>query len=108
MYPEMVVTDDDGNELLTANPVGYPAKAEIQPARQSGTSARRAEQDNEGYETEETYRLRFTRQHDRTMPLLGQGAEVEWRGERWSVVGLPTLYFGSIRTQHVDYQIRRN
>lgn len=108
VYPEIVVLDDDGNELLVPAAVGYPAKAEIQPARQSGTSARRAEQDNEGYETEQTYRLRFTRRHDATHAPLGQGAQVEWRGQRWSLVGLPTLYRGSRRTAHIDYQIRRN
>jgi hypothetical protein len=108
VFPEITVTDEDGNILLAPNPVGYATKAEVQPARQSGTSARRAEQDNEGYETEETYRLRFSRKHDRERSPLGQGAQVEWRGERWSVVGLETRYMGSRRTAHLDYQIRRN
>lgn len=108
IFHEEEYTDEDGNTILRPSAVGVPAKAEIQPARQSGTSARRAEQDNEGYETEETYRLRFTRQHDRTMPVLGQAAQIEWRGERWVLVGLPTFYFGSRRTQHIDYQIRRD
>lgn len=108
VFPQETFIDEDGNTMLRVSTVGYAAKAEIQPARQSGTSARRAEQDNEGFETEETYRLRFTRKHDRTMPLLGQAAQVEWRGVRWKMVGEPTLYFGSRRTEHVDYQIRRN
>jgi hypothetical protein len=108
VYPEESFVDEDGNTILRPAAVGYEAMAEIQAARQSGTSARRAEQDNEGYETEETYRLRFTRQHDKTHPLLTQAAQIEWRGERWAVVGEPTLYFGSRRTQHVDYQIRRS
>lgn len=100
--------DDLGNTLMRPSAVGYEAKAEIQPARQSGTSARRAEQDNEGYETEETYRLRFSRDHDATHDRLKPGAQVEWEGKRWTVVGYPTVYMGSRRTAHIDYQIRRN
>lgn len=100
--------DDLGNILTRPAAVGYEAVAEIQPARQSGTSARRAEQDNEGYETEETYRLRFTRQHDRTYPALLPGAQIEWKGMRWNLVGYPTFYMGSRRTSHIDYQIRRS
>lgn len=100
--------DEDGNTILRPSDTGIPAKAEIQPARQSGTSARRAEQDNEGYETEETYRLRFTKKYNRTMPVLGQAAQIEWMEKRWVLVGEPTFYFGSRRTEHIDYQIRRD
>lgn len=107
VFPQEYFEDDLGNILIRPMAVGYEAKAEIQPARQSGTSARRAEQDNEGYETEETYRLRFSREHDREHEPLGQGAQVEWKGRRWSVVGQPTFYMGSKRTTHIDYQIRR-
>lgn len=107
IYHEESFEDADGNTMLRASDTGVPAKAEIQPARQSGTSARRAEQDNEGFETEEVYRLRFTREHDRTQPELGQQAQVEWNGQRWAVVGLPARYRGSRRTAHIDYQIRR-
>jgi hypothetical protein len=99
--------DELGNILIRPSAVGVPARAEIQAARQSGTSARRAEQDNEGYETEETYRLRFTREYDRTHEEMRPGAQVEWRGKRWSVVGYPTPYMASHRTGHKDYQIRR-
>lgn len=99
--------DDLGNILIRPASVGVPAKAQIQPARQSGTSARRAEQDNEGYETEEVYRLRFTREYDRTHEPLGPGAQIKWEGKMWSVVGYPTPYRGSRRTAHIDYQIRR-
>jgi len=108
VYPEEEYIDADGNIVLRSAAVGYNAMAEIQPARQSGTSARRAEQDNEGYESEENYRLRFSRAHDLAYPPLGQAAEVEWKGERWSVVGLPTFYYGSKRTKHIDYMVRRN
>jgi hypothetical protein len=108
VYPEIEDQDDLGNIILRAADVGYVAMATIQPARQSGTSARRAEQDNEGYETEENYRLRFTRKHDRERGMLGQGSEIEWRGQRWYIVGKPTIYNGSRRTAHIDYSIRRS
>jgi len=107
IYHQVEVVSDDGNIMIRASGVGVPAKAEIQAARQSGTSARRAEQDNEGFETEEVYRLRFTRSYLKSNPALGPAAEVEWRGARWSVVGMPTYYMGSSRTAHVDFQIRR-
>jgi hypothetical protein len=107
VYPEVTTLDEDGNTLLKPGPP-YEAQAVIQPQRQSGTSARRAEQDDEGYFTEEVYRLRFTREHDRTHPVLGQGSEIEWDGSRWSLVGMATRYLGSNRTAHIDYQIRRN
>jgi hypothetical protein len=107
IFHEEEYTSSDGNLMLRASAVGVPAKAEIQAARQSGTSARRAEQDNEGYETEEVYRLRFTRQYNKDNPPLGIAAQIEWRGVRWSVIGQPTHYMGSRRTAHIDYQIRR-
>lgn len=108
VYPQETFEDDLGNVLLRPAAVGYEAKAEVQPARQSGTSARRAEQDNEGYETEESYRVRFSRQHDRTHPPLGQGAQIKWDGKMWSVIGNPTFYMGSRRTAHIDYMIQRS
>jgi hypothetical protein len=108
VYVEEAFEDDLGNTILRASLTGYEAKAEIQPARQSGTSARRTEQDNEGYETEEVYRLRFSREHDRTHAPLGQAAQIKWQGKRWSVIGLPTPYMGSRRTAHIDYMIRRS
>lgn len=107
VYPEEEYTDEDGNTILRASLTGYEAQAVVQPERQSGTSARRAEQGNEGYETEEVYRVRFTRNHDRTHPRLGLAAQVEWEGERWHVVGWATEYSGSRKTAHIDYQVKR-
>lgn len=108
VFPEVEDRDEDDNIILRPAAVGYSTRATIQPARQSGTSARRAEQDNEGYESEQNYRVRFSRKHDRERGLIGQGAELEWRGERWFFVGEPTIYTGSRRTAHIDYMIRRN
>lgn len=107
VYPQEEYIDPDGNTILRAALTGYDTVAMIQAARQSGTSARRAEQDNEGYDTEELYRIRFTRKHDRENPPLGQAAEVLWRGYRWSVTGYETIYNGGRRTRHLDYQLKR-
>jgi hypothetical protein len=107
VFPQEEFADTDGNINLRASTTGIPVRADLQPARQSGTSARRAEQDNEGYETEETYRLRFTRAVDASLGELGPASQLEWNGTRWYFVGFPTYYNGSKRTQHRDYQIRR-
>lgn len=106
VYPEITIQDEDGNDILKPGP-GYETTATIQPQRQSGTSARRAEQDDEGYSTEEIYRLRFSRAHDAEHGLLGQGSQLDWNGGRWHFVGMPTQYAGSRRTAHIDYQIKR-
>lgn len=107
VYPDEEYIDEDGNTMLRASLTGYEASAVVQPARQSGTSARRAEQATEGYFTEEVYRLRFTRAHDRDNPQLGLAAEVVWNDERWHVIGWATEYTGSRKTAHIDYQIKR-
>jgi hypothetical protein len=110
LYPAEPFEDDLGNTLLRPSAVGIPAKAEIQAARQSGTSARRAEQDNEGYETEEIYRVRLPRRVTAEVAAvlpLGPGSQLRWDGKLWSFVGYPTPYMGGRRTKHTDYQIRR-
>lgn len=105
IYHEVVDTDTDGNVLTRPSDTGIPAQAMIQIVAQSGTSARRAEQDNEGFETEEVYRMRL-RRYD-TQPLIGAQARIQWRGDYWAVVGKPQFYRGSSRTAHTDYRIRR-
>lgn len=105
VYLEEEWTDRDGNLGTRPSAVGIPAKATIQPAAQSGTSARRSEQDNEGYETEGVYRIRFAR----SFPyVLGAQSRVEWNGQYWALIGDVHLYNGSPRTRHVDYTIRRS
>jgi len=105
IYQEIETTDADGNTITKAGPTGVETIAAVQLAAQSGTSARRAEQDNEGFESEQVYRLRLPR----SFPfLIGAQAKVEWRGVMWSVIGKPRLYNGSNNTAHVDYIIRRN
>lgn len=105
VYPDTVTVSRDGNTMLKASAAGVEKRVLIQPMPQSGTSARRAEQDNEGFESEENYRMRFARGDEM---VLGPAAEVEWLGNRWYVVGYPTRYNSSPRTAHLDYVIKRN
>ena len=104
VYPEIEWTDPDGNVMTRPAEVGITTQAAIQLQAQSGTSARRSEQDNEGFETETVYRLRLPR----SFPIvLGAQSAVEWNGARYSVIGDAHYYNGSLRTRHRDYTIRR-
>ncbi|KZM68834.1 hypothetical protein [Nocardia terpenica] len=104
VFPEEAVTDKDGNVRSRPSKVGIPAKARLQVQGQSGTSARRQDQDNEGFEGEKVYKIRFPRSFPH---LLGAQAQIEWRGQRWVVFGDPNYYTNSRRTAHVDYTIKR-
>lgn len=104
VYLEEVVRDQDGNKRTRPSTVGTSAKARLQVQGQSGTSARRAEQDNEGFMTEKVYRMRFPRSFPH---VLGAQSQVEWRGERWAVFGDVSRYNGSHRTKRVTYTIKR-
>lgn len=76
----------------------------VQLAAQSGTSARRSEQDEEGYDTEDVYRFRPPRSYTRK---IGFQAQAEWRGLRWNIIGNPKEFNGSDNTYHTDYTLRR-
>ncbi|MGW1740032.1 hypothetical protein ACWCPQ_14610 [Nocardia sp. NPDC001965] len=104
VFLEESVTDADGNTRTRASADGIPAFGRFQVQGQSGTSARRAEQDNEGFETEKVYRVRFARPFPHA---LGAQSQIEWRGERWVIFGDISRYTNSRRTAHVDYTIRR-
>lgn len=107
VYPEEVYIDPDGNELRRPQATGITVtNAVVQLLAQSGTSSRRAEQDNEGQETEEVYRLRLPRSY--AGPIIGAHGRVVWRGLSWSVIGKERRYNGSSRTNHIDYTLRRN
>ena len=105
IFQEESYLSRDGNMMTRPAEIGIPAKACIQPLAASGTSARRSEQDNEGFESEQNYRLRLRRSQG--IVIEGQ-ARIEWRGEYWAVVGDPVHYMGSRNTAHTDYRIRRN
>lgn len=105
VYQEETYTSPDGNPSVRAGSVGVTtANAVVQLLAQSGTSQRRSEQDNEGFETEEMYRMRLPR----SFPfVIGAAARVVWRGLEWSVIGKARRYNSSPRTAHFDYVIRR-
>ncbi|MDV6975335.1 hypothetical protein [Mycobacterium intracellulare] len=110
VYLEEVSTDDDGNTLTRPSATGIPAKARFQIQGQSGTSSRRAEQQEEGFETERVYTVRFPR----GFPILGAQSQIGWgtdsegREARWSIFGDVQRYNSSRRTRHVVYTIRRS
>lgn len=104
VFLEEVVTDMDGNIRTRASSVGITTKARLQVQGQSGTSSRRQEQDNEGYESEKVYTLRFPRSFPH---VLGAQSEIEWRGERWAVFGDVNRYTSSPATRHDTYTVKR-
>lgn len=106
LYPEEVVKDRDGNTRTQASSTGIPLRVWLQPQGQSGTAARRAEQDNEGYETEKTYRMRM-RRIDRDVEI-GAQAKVDIDGQMWSIFGDEWVYQGSSRTRHRVTLLRRS
>lgn len=104
VYLEELVTDSDGNKLTRASQVGTPAMARFEIQGQSGTSSRRQEQDNEGFESEKVYKIRFPRSWPHR---IGAQSKIVWRGEKWAVFGDENRYNRSRRTAHVDYTIKR-
>ena len=110
VYPEIVVISPDKNKKTKASSVGVAGKARLQILGQSGTSSRRQEQDNEGYESEKVYSIRFSRKliHDlgESWPL-GAQSQIEWRGKRWALFGDENIYSNSRRTAHVTYTMKR-
>jgi hypothetical protein len=97
---------EDGNIMYrpSTTDVEVLSNCVVQLAAQSGTSARRAEQDEEGYDLEEMYRFRPPVSYTREIHFASQ---IEWHGLRWNIMGHPRRYNGSDRTHHIDYMIRR-
>lgn len=104
VYPEVTRQDEDGNTITEPSEDGVAAVARFQAKNQSGTSSRRQEQDNEGFESEKVYDVRFPRSFTLT---LGAQSEMDWRGGRWVIFGDPTYHNGSPRTRHITYSIKR-
>lgn len=106
VYHQETFTSPDGNPMYRASTtdVEVITNCVVQLSAQSGTSARRVEQDEEGYDTEQVYRFRPPRWYARK---LGFQAQVEWRGVRWSIIGHPKEFNGSDNTFHTDYTLRR-
>lgn len=110
VYPEEVVTDQDGNVKTRPSSIGVPAKAGIQVAYDTGTSARRRELEDIGFQSEERYRIRFTRESAKTLGVLGAQSVVEWRGVRWQIFGEVSIFRYGLtgRTHHDTYFLRRS
>lgn len=106
LYLEEAVPDADGNVRTRASSQGIPLKVWVAPVGQSGTAARRAEQDNEGYETEKVLRMRLLRK-DSGLDI-GAQSKIVLDGDTWSVFGDVTYYRANRRTAHKDFTLRRS
>ncbi|ASR77125.1 head closure Hc1 [Mycobacterium phage MyraDee] len=110
IYPQEVVTDIDGNTRTRPSKTGIPAKARFQVLGQSGTSSRRQEQDNEGFESERVYTMRLPRSWT---AVLGMQSQIEWGTDtegnplRWALFGDVNHYKSSRRTRHMTYTVKR-
>lgn len=107
VFMEQMTVDGDGNKFTKPSTSHIDAIARLQVQNQSGTSARRAEQDNEGFETEKVYRMRFPRSFTKEYGILGAQSQIEWRGSRWVLFGDATVYESSPALARVDYTIKR-
>lgn len=106
VFLEEKVKDKDGNIRSRASSTPIKLRVYLEPVGQSGTAARRAEQDNEGYETEKVMRMRV-RRSDSSIEI-GAQSNVKIGNEMWQVFGDVTRYRGSPRTAHNDYNLRRS
>lgn len=98
-YPEVTITDSDGNTITKASPTGITVTGcSVQP-RSNG------EDDEIGFQAAQTYRLRLPRT---TPVVLGSQSRVEWNGRRYSVIGEAIVSSGSLRTRRVEYTIKAN
>lgn len=106
LYNEETYTDPDGNPSRRASttPITV-SNCAVQLVAQSGTSARRTEDNNEGFDSEQVYRLRPPRSFT---TIIGMHARIVWQGVEWAVFGKARRYNGSDRTAHIDYMLRRN
>lgn len=110
VYPQELVTDEDGNPRTQPSTSGTAAVARFQPLLQTGTSSRLQESDNQGFESQQVYNMRFPRGQ---FEDLGPQSEIEWgttaagNPQRWAVYGFPVLRNNSPATAHVVYQVER-
>lgn len=107
VFPEIAATSPDGNIKTKPGTTGIPATARIQVLGQSGTSSRRQEQDNEGYESEKVYSIRFSKKSERELGRLGAQSYVVWQGRKWALFGDENVYNSSRRTAHTTYTLKR-
>jgi len=114
VYPVVTRVDDDGNTLTKASTTGIATVGRFQVQGQSGTSSRRAEGNDEGFDSERVYTVRFPNSFTDEHGELGAQAQIGWRTDalgreaRWQVYGPVQRYGSSRRTRHVVYTIRRS
>ena len=106
LYPEVTRTSRDGNLMTQPSDTPIEIKAKFWSAASSGTSARRSEQDNGGFESEQNYKMHIPDRYG--IETIGAQARIEWRGQYWSIVGEPNMFIGSKRTAHKTYIVSRN
>lgn len=100
VFPEIITTTRDGNTVRKASEHGTIVKrAVVQPI-----AAPTDEQSSGAQLGTGKYRLRLPRSFTES---LGAQSVIEWRGDRYSIVGDPIVYSGSARTRHTDYTIER-
>uniref|UniRef100_A0AB39U295 Head-to-tail stopper n=10 Tax=unclassified Caudoviricetes TaxID=2788787 RepID=A0AB39U295_9CAUD len=105
VYPEVTVTDSDGNKFTRPGSVGIVVKASVQPLGLLGAPA---ENTDGGFNTQSRYRLRLAGGWPTGGGILGAQARVEWRGKRYSIEGDAQLHTGSPRTAHAVYTMVRS
>lgn len=96
VYPEVVVTDSDGNKITKPGSTGVVCRAVVQPLQPPMASS-------VAEDPASRYRLRLVGYTD----LLGAQSAVEWGGKRYAILGDPLVYNGSRRTAHVEYTMVR-
>lgn len=98
VFPTVISTDPDGDTIAQPSPTGQPVRARVQPMDMTESQVR-------GYVTEQLYRLIIARWD---IPQPDAFAAVEWRGDRYEIVGEPEVYSGSPRTARKVWTMRRS
>lgn len=116
VYPEVTRLDADGNTVTKASTTPIDDDkivARFQIQGQSGTSSRLAEQEDEGFNSERVYTVRFPNWFTAKYGELGAQSVIEWdvdtqnRPARWQIFGDVQRFGSSRRTTHVGYTIKR-
>lgn len=101
VFPEVTVTDSDGNQFTRVGTTGIVTRGSVQPISSTENT------DGGGFNTVSRYRLRLAGGWPTGGSILGAQAQVEWRGKRYSIDGDAQLHTGSPRTAHAVYTIVR-
>ncbi len=100
VFVEVKSVDSDGNPVMVPSPFGIEVLARVQPF----SNVASAEDATIGQELNTRFRVRLDR---RAVVPYGPWSMVEWRGQRYEVLGEPEPHNGSDRTRHTTAIIRR-